>query len=257
MDVTETAATLQASLNPTGGTTSYHFEYRPSSGGAYTSTAVQTLPGGVTPQAVSAQATGLAAGTTYTWRVVAAHTTSGAMAQIVPGSDFHTTAGPGTTPRPQTGGGVGAAGPTPPPAGGAARGSSANAPRITGLRVTTITLKRRHHGGRSSRLRISYHDTTAATTTFTIERAMPGVRQGSRCVAPTPHGSPQARHCTRYVRMRGSFRHRDVAGTNGLAFPPSIGDHVLKPGRYVLVATPTAVSGPSGRPTRAPFVIRA
>jgi hypothetical protein len=242
-DVTETAATLQASVNPNGGTTSYHFEYRPSSGGAYTSTAVQTLSGGVTPQAVSAHVTGLAAGTTYTWRAVAAHATSGAVAQTVPGADFHTTDIPvGTTPPPQAGGGD--------------PGSSASVPRITALRVTTTRLTRRHHGARRSRVRISYRDTAAATTTFTIERAMPGIRHGSRCAAPPRHGRAHGRPCTRYVRVRGSFRHRGVAGTNSLAFPPRIGNHVLKPGRYLLVATPTAVSGTRGRPTSARLVIR-
>jgi hypothetical protein len=243
-DVSESAATLQASVNPNGGATSYHFEYRPASGGAYTSTAVQTLSGAVTPQAISAYITGLAAGTTYTWRVVAAHATPGAVAQTVPGADFQTAAIPGGTT------------PPPPGGGGGATGGSGKAPRITALRVTTTKLTGRH-GARRSQVRISYRDSAAGTTTFMVERAMPGVRHGSRCAAPPAHGPARGRRCTRYVLVRGSFRHRDFAGTDSLAFPHKIGNHVLKPGRYRLVATPTAASGTRGLPARARFVIRA
>jgi hypothetical protein len=245
-DVTETTATLQASVNPNGGMTSYHFEYRLSSGGAYTSTAAHNLAGGGTPQAVSAHLTGLTAGTTYTWRVVAVHTAPGAVAQTVPGADFDTAAIPADTT-------------SPPPAGGDApaspvTSSRVDAPRITALRVT-VTRLTRPHGTRRSRVRISYRDTAAATTTFTLEQGMPGVRHGTHCTAPPRHGRAHGRPCTRYVVVRG-FGRRDVAGANTFTLSQTTANHVLKPGRYLLVATPTAGSGTPGPPSQAHFVVR-
>jgi hypothetical protein len=55
--------------------------------------------------------------------------------------------------------------------------------------------------------------------------------------------------------VRGSVRHRDVAGANSLMLPTTIGHHVLKPGRYLLVATPTAATGTPGPRTQVRFDI--
>lgn len=65
-------ATLNASVNPAGGTTVATFEYGPTTG--YGSTAAITLSpsNGTTVQSVSANLTGLTAGTTYHYRVTAA-----------------------------------------------------------------------------------------------------------------------------------------------------------------------------------------
>jgi hypothetical protein len=70
--VTQTSATLNATVNPNGGTVSdCHFEYGPTE--AYGSTApCSSLPGsGESPVAVSASVTGLAASTTYHFRISA------------------------------------------------------------------------------------------------------------------------------------------------------------------------------------------
>jgi hypothetical protein len=172
---------------------------------------------------------------------VAVHSTPGAVTQTVGGADLATTAIPaGTTLPPQPGGDARPPSPTP----------SGDTPRITALRITTTRLTR-PHGAKRSQQRISYQDSAAAATTFILERAMPGVRHGSQCTAPPRRGRAHGHACTRYVPVRGSFGHRDVAGSNSLAFPS-----VLKPGRYLLVATPTAPSGAAGPPSQARFVIR-
>jgi hypothetical protein len=207
---------------------------------------VQILPAAVTPQAISAHIIGLAAGTTYAWRVVAVHATPGAVPRTVAGADFATTAIPvQTTSSPQAGDGA------PSPAVAPAAG---DAPRITALRVT-VAGRTRPHGARRSLLRVSYRDSVAATTSFILERATSGVRHGSHCTARPRRGKAHGRPCTRYVPVRGSFRHRDVAGPNSLELPATW-THGLKPGGYLLVATPTAASGTPGPPTQVRFVIR-
>jgi hypothetical protein len=55
--------------------------------------------------------------------------------------------------------------------------------------------------------------------------------------------------------VRG-FRHGDVAGANSLTLSQTTANNVLKPGRYLLVATPTAGSGTPGPPSQAHFVVR-
>ena len=69
-NVTQSAAILQGSINPSDKTTTYYFEYGTSTGyGAMTAEA--TLPKSKEWQAVSAVITGLSAGPTYHYRIVA------------------------------------------------------------------------------------------------------------------------------------------------------------------------------------------
>jgi hypothetical protein len=69
-NVTQSGATLQGSINPSDKTTTYYFEYGTSTAyGAMTAQA--TLPKSKVWQAVSAVITGLSAGSTYHYRIVA------------------------------------------------------------------------------------------------------------------------------------------------------------------------------------------
>jgi hypothetical protein len=69
-NVTQSGAILQGSINPSDKTTTYYFEYGTSTGyGAMTARA--TLPKSKVWQAVSAVLTGLSAGSTYHYRIVA------------------------------------------------------------------------------------------------------------------------------------------------------------------------------------------
>ena len=70
--VSQTAATITGSVNPNGSSTSYHFEYGLTSGYG-SSTPTQSAGGGTATAAVSAALTGLAPGTTYHYRLVAAN----------------------------------------------------------------------------------------------------------------------------------------------------------------------------------------
>ena len=63
---------------------------------------------------------------------------------------------------------------------------------------------------------ISYTDSLAATTTFTVTQKARGVVKGKRCVAPPRHPSKRGKKpkkCTRTVTF-GTFNHRDKAGAN-------------------------------------------
>jgi hypothetical protein len=87
---------------------------------------------------------------------------------------------------------------------------------------------------------ISYRDSQASRTTFTVFRKAAGVRKGRGCVAPPRRrGKSHPRTCTRYVRV-GSFGHTDRVGANSLRFMGRVGGHRLAPGAYRQQLVPSA-----------------
>lgn len=100
--------------------------------------------------------------------------------------------------------------------------------------------------------RVSYNDSQAATTTFTVQRAAPGRRSGASCVRPRP-GNRKHKHCTRFVAV-GTFTHGDVAGQNHFRFTGRVNGHKLGKGMYRLKAVPSNAAG-SGPPTFTAFRI--
>jgi len=137
-----------------------------------------------------------------------------------------------TTPTPQ-----GQGGPPPPPA-------------LAGLalRPARFAASRRGRG-----TRVSFRLSEAGRVRFRVERELPGRRRGGRCVAP--RRAPRGRACTRRARVRGSFEHAGRAGANTFRFRGRVAGRALRPGRYVLVATPLAADGRPGRATRVRFRI--
>ncbi|HEX3433889.1 MAG TPA: NHL repeat-containing protein [Solirubrobacteraceae bacterium] len=77
--VTATSATLQASIDPSGVATTFHFEYGPQ-GGPYSSTPETKVGSGTTIQQASLEVSGLLANTTYEFRAVV--TASGHAAEV-------------------------------------------------------------------------------------------------------------------------------------------------------------------------------
>ena len=117
-NVTQSGAILQGSINPSDRTTTYYFEYGTST--AYGAvTAQTTLPKSKAWQAVSAEITGLSAGLTYHYRIVAWN--GGGTKDKTVGSD-HTY----TTPSP----------PDPPESGGPQPAYGGDASPADGLRPT-------------------------------------------------------------------------------------------------------------------------
>ena len=114
---------------------------------------------------------------------------------------------------------------------------------------TLIAAKRKRGPGTI----VSYSDSQAARTKFTVERRLAGRRQGRTCRTPSRHNR-RGRRCTRYAVV-GHFAHADAAGANRFRFTGRLRRRALKPGRYRLMAV--ASSGTvSGRPVNATFVVK-
>ncbi len=229
---TPTAATLAASSITTGAAVlkgrasnpdilpgSAHFQYGLTT--AYGSdTSADEVGSGVANAPVSASISGLAPHTVYHFRLVV---TNGAATEV--GSDLTFTTASSITP-------------PPPPS---------RKPRITGLKVSPSTLAPAAHGGAVTSVKtgatVSYDDTVAATTTFTVQRRAAGRLKGKSCVKATKRNRSHKR-CTRLVKG-GHFSHGDRAGSNRFHFTGRVRGRKLLPGRYVLVAVARNSSGAS------------
>jgi PKD repeat protein len=99
---------------------------------------------------------------------------------------------------------------------------------------------------------VTYRDTLAATTTFTVLRLLPGRAHGRSCVAPGKHNR-HARRCVRRV-PKGTFSHSDTAGANKFGFTGRLHNNKLPPGSYQLQAVPRTAAG-AGRSVVAGFRI--
>jgi PKD repeat protein len=137
-------------------------------------------------------------------------------------------------------------------------GAGAASPLISAFAIKPGAFSAASKGGSIAAARkpgavVSYTDTMNATTTFTVSRAMPGRKRGKHCVKPT-RSNAKAKRCTRYVRIRGSFKHVDNAGKNSFRITGRINRNALKPGRYRLTATPKLL-GKTGKAVSAPFQI--
>jgi CSLREA domain-containing protein len=85
--------------------------------------------------------------------------------------------------------------------------------------------------------KISFTLSEAATVTFKVDRVLPGVRKGSRCV-PLTARRRRGRACTRYVPVKGTLVQAATAGGNVVGFDAKLGGRTLVPGAYRLSATP-------------------
>jgi hypothetical protein len=67
------------------------------------------------------------------------------------------------------------------------------------------------------------------------------VKHGNKLVCAKPTvTNRKKRRCTRVATLKGSFSRAGVAGKNSFHFTGRLRGKQLKPGRYQLVATPTA-----------------
>jgi Concanavalin A-like lectin/glucanases superfamily len=152
--------------------------------------------------------------------------------------------------------------PTGPSPTGTGTGNGTNhgsPPALSHLRVLpatlAITAKGQHGKGKASRkMTISYTDTKAAVSSFSVLQPQSGVVRRGRCVAP-PKGKlgKQTQRCTRY-RVLGKFARADRAGTNQFAFT-AVPVLQLAPHSYLLDATPS-LHGLTGRTVSTGFAIK-
>jgi hypothetical protein len=100
---------------------------------------------------------------------------------------------------------------------------------------------------------ISYRDSQAAMTTFTVVSEAKGGRQGKTCKKPSKankHGKP----CKLIVK-HGSFVHVDTTGANSLRFSGRLKGKALTKGIYTLQAAPRNAAG-SGLTVSKSFTIK-
>jgi glycine rich protein len=104
---------------------------------------------------------------------------------------------------------------------------------------------------------VSFKLNEAAKVRFTVTRRAKGrkVKHGKKtvCAKPTRKNHKRKR-CARAVTLKGSFSRNGVAGKNSFHFTGRLNGRKLKPGRYRLVATPSA-GGKRGKPTSSGFRI--
>jgi hypothetical protein len=154
------------------------------------------------PQTINATVTGLSPSTTYS---VAGVATGGVVTATGPVATF-------TTPPTQTG---------------------APTERIPTLTEMAIAAVKR---GRAGSLRLT--SDTAAAATVIVERARPGRRSGSRCIA-----NGKGRRCTRYTKVR-TIRATLNAGRNRIRIPGTTTSGAKLPaGRYRLTIRATTPAG--------------
>jgi hypothetical protein len=143
------------------------------------------------------------------------------------------TAGGGTGGGGTGGGGAGGGG------GGAGAGGR-NAPAISSLHVRPSRFRAARSGTRGTRntgTTVSFRDSTAARTTFSVLTL-----RFSRCAPPRP----RSRRCVTRGRLVGTFIHRDHVGSNRFHFSGRLGRRTLPPGRYRFVASPRDSLGRTG-----------
>jgi hypothetical protein len=89
--------------------------------------------------------------------------------------------------------------------------------------------------------RVSYRDSQAALTTFTVLLGLAGRTHGHSCSKPS-HANSHGKRCT-YYRALGSFTHTDVAGANSFHFSGRLHGHRLASGSYRLQAVAHDAAG--------------
>jgi hypothetical protein len=106
-------------------------------------------------------------------------------------------------------------------------------PQLAKLKVTPAALSVKQT------VTVSYTDTQAARTAFTLQRATTGHLGGHRCATATHHNQ-RHRHCVRWVNTGATFTHADTPGANHFPFSARQIARKLAPGHYRLQATPRA-----------------
>jgi hypothetical protein len=132
--------------------------------------------------------------------------------------------------------------------GAACSAADRKKPSLTRLRFSPSSFRARRTGpsllAQTAGARILFRLSETATTTFRVQRASTGRRIRGRCRAATRRNKLLSRRrCTRYVRVRGSFKHTDGAGANSLRFTGRVGGRRLRVGRYRLTARATDPAG--------------
>jgi hypothetical protein len=149
--------------------------------------------------------------------------------------------------------------PAPAPGGGPPPAAKPLLGVISGLTVSpssffaapsgaTISAAKRKYGAK-----VSWRDTQAATTKFTVLRVSSGRRQGKSCRRPSK-SNKRGKRCTLLTAL-GGFAHKDLAGTNSVHFSGRLKGKRLTAGQYRLRAVPHDAAGNGAAVTKS-FTIK-
>ncbi len=151
------------------------------------------------------------------------------------------------------------AGPAAPPSGPGGR--DAVAPTLSALSLSRTAFVAANFGPSAVAAAkvgtvVSYRLSEAARVTFTVERPKPGIRRGGRCVKRTRKAPANAKPCTRWVKVKGSFADDGAAGANSIRFMGRLRGRALRRGSYRLVLTARDAAGnKTAKPARRSFRI--
>jgi hypothetical protein len=127
----------------------------------------------------------------------------------------------------------------------------APAPVLSGLALSPSSMRaeRGHGASIAARKRrgavLSYTDSIAALTTFTVQSVKQGFKVGRSCMSSRPrHVRGRPRRCTRLVKV-GTFTHHDAGGVVRVRFTGRVGGRPLAPGSYRLSAVARSAAGRS------------
>jgi hypothetical protein len=231
-NITASSATVSATISPVflGGTFSYRYGPTISYGSSPPS---MPLLAGAGAQPATASLTGLTPATTYHVQLVVTTPDGTATSSDV---TFTTSAVPA------------------PALSGLTLSPSAFRAASSGPTALTAGATAAKKKGKKTGTLISYRDSQAARTTFTVLQSQNGVRKGKRCVRAPKHPKRKAKRCQRLVSL-GTFTHTDGAGPNRLRFTGRLRSKKLKPGRYKLRAIARSSAGKTGAPATKGFRI--
>jgi hypothetical protein len=106
----------------------------------------------------------------------------------------------------------------------------------SGATTSAVAASKKKYGAK-----VSYRDSQAATTTFTVLLETSGRKQGKSCKKPSGRNK-HGKRCTLLVKV-GSFTHTDTAGANSLHFSGRIKGEKLPAGTYELQAVAHDAAG--------------
>jgi hypothetical protein len=218
--------TLSGTVNPVGATTSYHFDYGPST--AYgAATIARSLFGGDRVNTVATATAPLQPQTTYHYRLVASSvhgTVFGQDATFTTGT-VQEMAGE----RPVT---------------------------LARLRVSPRGVHRARSRHRAT-ARIRYRLSGRARVMLTFQRRTIGVRRSNGCKPAPPRRLPRGTpRCVRWVKVPGSLHQSRPAGTTSVRFGGWVGRRRLALGRYRVRAVALGANRMRSKARTAGFSVR-
>ena len=148
----------------------------------------------------------------------------------------------------------------PPPPGPLLPGAGSSPAPIPSISGLSISPHKFHAASRGASIAsthtgatVSYSDSQAATTTFTVLVPSKGFKHGSKCLSKRPAGHGRVSRCTLY-RSLGTFTHKDAAGHDSFRFTGRVKGTKLSADSYLLQAVPT-LNGHKGVARSASFGI--